>query len=121
MDKTSQSHEGFRLESRVRTPPRKKWRLPDQIVEFSIPGPDERSITISVTLRRPNGKIVQVPVVWHPGTNVLKKLPKLSWKELGITERLNRLRIRVIQLAKKEHARLAKRHSSLDMFGQDES
>jgi len=114
------SNFGFCLTPDLEPMTKRKWRLPDQVVEFCIPGPHERSVTVCVTLRRPNGKLVQVPVVWHPGTKIIKKLHRLTWAELGVTERLNQLREQIIRLAKKEHKRLATKYATLDLFGHEE-
>jgi hypothetical protein len=91
--------------------------LPDEVLGLTVPDLASRSITIVVTLKGPHGKTVQVPVVWHPETNVVKKLHPLSWAKLGVTERLSRLRDRIIKMAKKEHRRLLERNATRDMFG----
>lgn len=111
----------FQLTPLGEQPSKKRWRLPDGVVELSIPGPAERSITICVTLKGTDGRLIEVPVAWNPKTKVIKKLHRLTWAQLGVTERLSRLRERITKIAKKEHLRLVKKSATVDLFGHEEA
>jgi hypothetical protein len=112
-----QSIEEFRL-----TPPlpkEKKNYLPKNVIGLEVATPLEQIVTIIVLVRGTNGDIVRVPVGWGPSTNVIKRMNRTTWAELGIEKGISKIRNNATKMAKSAHKKAVLKYSTYDMFDKE--
>lgn len=114
MSEYLQSVEEFRL-----TPPRpkeKKSYLPKNVISLEVAIPLEQIITVIVLVRGNNGDIIRVPIGWTPSTNVIKRMNKMTWAELGIEKGTSKIRNSAMKMAKSAYKKAVLKYSTYDMF-----
>ena len=71
-------------------------------------------------MQSPKGTIIRVPIGWAPSTNVIKRMNKQTWADLGVEKNIARVRNSALKMAKKAHKEAVLKYATYDMFDDNE-
>jgi hypothetical protein len=97
-------------------PKQKKRYLPEQVIGLEVATPLEQIVTVIVLVKGEHGEVMRVPIGWTPSTNVIKRMNKKTWAELGIEKDIAKIRNSALKIAKSLHKKAVLKYATYDMF-----